>query len=80
MKPRAQLVALWLALAATLVGSGYAFLSVYFYAWLQASGSWSAERASSWSMGAFVVAVVLFGAFLVIAVRLRRFYKGAMHE
>jgi hypothetical protein len=80
MRPRTQLVALWLALAGTLAASGYAFLSVYFYAWLQASGSWSQERASAWSFGAFVVAVLLFGAFLLIAVRLRRFYKGAVRE
>jgi high-affinity Fe2+/Pb2+ permease len=61
---RARLRILWVvALAAPLV-SGYALLSAFTYVGLNASGAWSADRASWWSSTAFA----LFCVFLVISV------------
>lgn len=44
-------------------------LSAYFYAWLNAAGSWSAERASLWSGLAFLL-FCLFGVVSLVAIRL----------
>jgi TRAP-type C4-dicarboxylate transport system permease small subunit len=76
LSPRVRLIVLWVtALGAPLV-AGYCILSAYSYAWLNAAGSWSAERASLWASAAFFF-FCLFAAVSVNAiVRLLRYYNS----
>ena len=69
LSPRARLRVLWASALLAPLAAGYALLSAYFYAWLNAAGSWSAERASLWSGTAFAL-FCLFGVVSVIAIRL----------
>jgi hypothetical protein len=74
--PRARLVVLWVAALGAPLVAGYCLLSVYFYAWLNASGSWSVERASLWSGAAFIF-FCLFAVIAVVAIiRLLRYYNS----
>ena len=76
LSPRAKLRLLWACALLAPLAAGYAFLSAYFYAWLNAAGSWSAERASLWSGAAFFL-FCLFGVVSVIAIRrLLRHYNS----
>ena len=76
LSPRARLLVLWAtALGAPLV-AGYSLLSAYFYAWLNASGSWSAERASLWSGAAFIFFCVFAVISVVAIIRLFRHYNS----
>lgn len=65
----AMLRFLWVTAVLAPLASGYALVSVYFYAWLNAAGSWPAERASLWSGVSFALFCV-FGAVSVVAITL----------
>ena len=75
LSPRATLGVLWVAALSAPLFAGYALSSAVTYAWLNASGSWSAQRASFW----FSVASISFCVFSVISVvaivRLIRYYN-----
>ena len=76
LSPSAKLRLLWACALLAPLAAGYALLSAYFYAWLNAAGSWSAERASLWSGAAFLLSC-LFGVVSVIAIRrLLRHYNS----
>ncbi|GIK34953.1 MAG: hypothetical protein AMXMBFR45_07820 [Gammaproteobacteria bacterium] len=75
MSPRARLMTLWVTALVAPLATIYALLSVVFYAWLNASGSWSAERASLWSGGAFVAFCVLAVVSVAAVVKLIRHYN-----
>ena len=67
LSPRAKLRALWAVALAAPVISSYALLAAVAYVWLNASGHWSAERASLWAYSAFALFCV-FGVIAVIAI------------
>lgn len=69
LSQRAKLRLLWASSLLAPLAAGYCLLSAYFYAWLNAAGSWSAERASVWSGVAFLL-FCLFGVVSVVAIRL----------
>ena len=55
--------------------SFYAFWSAIFYAWMNANGSWSAEKAAPWAYGSLALSAlffVLFIYFIVKVVKLRK--------
>jgi hypothetical protein len=64
LSPRTKLRLLWTMALLSPLAAGYGLLSVYLYAWLNAAGSWSAERASLWSSVAFA----FFCFFVVVSV------------
>jgi hypothetical protein len=51
------------------IAAGFSLLSAYFYVWLNAAGSWPADRSSLWSGAAFAF-FCLFGVASVVAIRL----------
>jgi hypothetical protein len=68
---------LWVtALVAPLAAGCGLLLSAYFYARLNADGSWSAERASLWSGVAFAFFCVFGAVSLVAIVLLVRRYNS----
>ena len=70
LSPRARLRLLWVSALLAPLAAGYGLLSAYFYAWLNAAGSWPAERASLWSGVAFaffcLFAAVSVGAIVLL--------------
>ena len=79
LSPRARLRLLWVSALLAPLAAGYSMLSVYFYAWLNAAGSWPAERASVWSSVAFGF-FCLFGLVAVITIALLlRHYNSLPH-
>ena len=64
---RARLRLLWVRALLAPLAAGYGLLSAYFYAWLNAAGSWPAERASLWSGVAFAF-FCLFAVISVVAI------------
>ncbi len=76
MSPRVKLVSLWTIALVGPLASGYCVLSAVFYAWLNASGSWSAQRASAWSGSAFVLACFFAAMSAVAIVKLVRYYNA----
>ncbi len=54
---------LWLGAVLSPVASFFAFWSGVFYAWMNASGSWSAERAAMWAYPCFALALVFLALF-----------------
>ena len=48
----------------------YAFTSAIFYAWMNANGSWSAEKATPWAYGALAICIIFFilSIYLIIKV------------
>lgn len=67
LSPRKKLRLLWVSALLAPLAAGYGLLSAYSYAWLNASGSWSAERASLWSGVAFAF-FCLFSLVAVVAI------------
>ena len=67
LSPRAKLRLLWVSALLAPLAAGYSLLSAYSYAWLNAAGSWSAERSSLWSGVAFAF-FCLFGLVSVVAI------------
>ena len=65
-------VLLWLGLITSVPATGYAGVSVIFYAWLSAANPerWSPERAGLWSGGAFILTVLFLILFIYCLVTL----------
>lgn len=57
-------ILLWVGAVLAPFALFYALLSAVFYAWMNANGSWPAERAATWVLSCLVLAV----AFLVLFV------------
>lgn len=59
--------------------SFYAFWSAIYYAWMNANGSWTADKAAPWTFGSLTIAIVffiLFIYFIVKMVKLRKASRG----
>lgn len=63
---------LWLGLITSVPATGYAGMSVIFYAWLNAANPerWPSERASLWSGGALVLTILFLILFIYCLVTL----------
>lgn len=76
---RAKLRTVWVTAFAAPIAAGFALLSTVSYAWLNASGAWSAEHASLWAGVAFAF-FCLFGVVTVLCVALLlRHYNSLPH-
>ncbi len=52
-----------------------AFWAAIFYAWMNANGSWSAEKAAPWAYGALALSglfFILFVFFIIKVIKLRK--------
>ena len=67
-------ILLWVGLVVSIPVTGYAGVSVIFYAWLSAANPerWSPERAGLWSGGALVLTVLFLSLFVYCLVSLIR--------
>jgi uncharacterized membrane protein len=54
------------------IASFFAFWSAIFYAWMNANGSWSPERAAAWAYPCLALSLLFFGLFVWCAWRLYR--------
>jgi hypothetical protein len=79
MTPRSRITLLWFAAILGPLAAGYSLLSVVFYAWLEASGSWPKERASVWAGGAFFFFCVFAIVSVIAIVQLFRHYNSLPH-
>ena len=60
-------------------GAGLCFYFVWatiFYAWMNANGSWSAEKAAPWAYGSLALAVVFFVLAIYIIVKLIKYINS----
>ena len=53
----------------------YAFLSAIFYAWMNANGSWSDEKAAPWAYGSLALAAVFFIICVYLIVKMVKLRK-----
>jgi hypothetical protein len=77
---RRRKVLLWLGVCVSLPLAVYAGMSFFFYAWLNASGQWSADRAAVWAYSSAMFAVALAGVFIYCVVSLIREANRAYRE
>ena len=76
---RSRLRLIWLTALVAPIAAGFALLSTISYAWLNASGAWSAERASL-SAGVAFALFCLFGVVSVTSIALLlRHYNSLPH-
>ncbi len=59
-----------LGLIASAVISFYAVSSTIFYAWMNANGSWSAEKAAPWAFGSLAISIVFIIPFIYFIVKI----------
>ena len=71
---RRKKVLLWAGLVVSIPATGYAGVSVIFYAWSSAANpeQWSPEKAGLWSGSAMVLTVLFFSLFVYCLVSLIR--------
>lgn len=62
----------WVGVVVAPIASFYAFGSFIFYTWMNANGSWSAERAAAWAYPSLALSVIFFGLFVWCVWRLIR--------
>jgi len=55
--------------------SFYAFWSAVFYAWMNANGSWSAEKAAPWAYGSLILCGVFFALFVYFIIKIVKLRK-----
>lgn len=71
MKNRKRLIAVYIVTVILSLGLSFiSFWSGVFYSWLNASGSWSAEKAAPYAYGSFALAFVFFVSFAFLAYKL----------
>ena len=69
---RRRKIATWVALVLSVPATGYAGVSVIFYAWLSAAEPerWPADRAAVWVYGALALAIAFMAVFAYCVVAL----------
>lgn len=63
----------------TLISGGlsfYAFMSAVFYSWMNANGSWTAEKAAPWAYSSLVLSVIFFIVFVYFIVKIVKTRKS----
>ena len=63
---------LWLGLVVSLMASGYFAVSIFFYAWLEASQQWSTKKAALWVAGSVFLTILFIYTFFRCLVGLLR--------
>jgi hypothetical protein len=57
--------------------SFYAFWSAIFYAWMNANGSWPAEKAAPWAYGSLALSGLFFVGFVYFIVKMVKLRKAS---
>ena len=60
----------FLGIVVSAILSFYAFWSAIYYAWMNANGSWSAEKAAPWAYGSLTLAVIFFVSTIYFIVKI----------
>ena len=48
----------------------YTFGSAIFYAWMNANGSWSVEKATPWAYGSLIISILFFVLSIYLIVKM----------
>jgi hypothetical protein len=76
MSPRTRLLVLWAGAILGPLATAYGLLCVVFYAWLEASRTWSTDRAARWASGAFAAACLFALVSIIAIVKFVRHYRA----
>lgn len=70
--PKRTRVLLWLGAITSPIASYYSFWAAIFYSWMNANGSWSAERAAMWAYPCLALSVIFAASFIWCVCKLTR--------
>jgi len=77
MNPKTKkIIFYFVAVVVSPILSFYAFWSAIFYSWMNANGSWSAEKAAPWAYGSLALSGFFFILCIYFIVKIVKFRKA----